>query len=150
MAAILEPLHRNLRLRGRTPGAVLVAALLVAAATGAAQAQDVAASVDGEPITQLDIDQRGRLLELSSATHKAPSRQEVLYDLAKERLMIQEGKRRGIDPSDSDVDSVLAAAAQRFHQSTEQFIQTLTKAGVAPVTYRARLRADLVGQALGE
>jgi hypothetical protein len=66
MAAILEPLHRNLRLRGRTPGAVLV------------------------------------------------------------------------------------AAAQRFHQSTEQFIQTLSKAGVDPATYRARLRADLVRQALAE
>jgi hypothetical protein len=40
--------------------------------------------------------------------------------------------------------------AQRMHQSTDQFIQTLTKAGVAPVTFRARLRAELVGRALGE
>jgi peptidyl-prolyl cis-trans isomerase SurA len=74
----------------------------------------------------------------------------VLYELAKERLKIQEGKRRGIDPSDSDVDSALATMAQRMHQSTDQFIQTLTKAGVAPVTFRARLRAELVGRALGE
>jgi peptidyl-prolyl cis-trans isomerase SurA len=144
MAAILEFLLRKLRPQGRLLGA----ALMVVAAIGTAQAQNVAAFVNGEPITQLDVDQRSKLLEVSSPTHKAPSRQEVLDELINEKLKIREAKRWGIDPSDSDVDSAFASAAQRFHQSTEQFIQTLTKAGVTPMTFRARLRAELVWQPL--
>jgi peptidyl-prolyl cis-trans isomerase SurA len=145
MAAILELLFRNFLLRA---GALGAAALMVAAAIGGAQAQNVVVFVNGEPITQLDIDQRSKLLEVSSPTHKAPPRQEVLDELIDEKLKVREAKRWGIDPSDSDVDAAFTAAAQRFHQSTDQFVQTLTKAGVTPQTFRARLRADLVWQPL--
>ena len=145
MAAILELLFRNFLLRA---GALCAAALVVAAAIGGAQAQNVVVFVNGEPITQLDIDQRSKLLEVSSPTHKAPPRQEVLDELIDEKLKVREAKRWGIDPTDSDVDSAFTAAAQRFHQSTDQFVQTLTKAGVTPQTFRARLRADLVWQPL--
>jgi peptidyl-prolyl cis-trans isomerase SurA len=149
MAAILELLFRNFPLRSGALAAALMVALMAAvAAIGGAQAQNVAVFVNGEPITQLDIDQRSKLLEVSSPTHKAPSRQEVLDELIDEKLKVREAKRWGIDPSASDVDSAFTAAAQRFHQSTEQFVQTLTKAGVTPQTFRARLRADLVWQPL--
>ena len=145
MAAILELLFRNFPLRA---GALGAAALVVMAAVSGAQAQNVAVFVNGEPITQLDIDQRSKLLEVSSPTHKAPSRQEVLDELIDEKLKVREAKRWGIDPTNSDVDTAFTAAAQRFHQTTEQFIQTLNKAGVTPMTFRARLRADLVWQPL--
>lgn len=144
MAAILQLLFRNFPLRAGALGAAFV----VAAAISGAQAQNVAVFVNGEPITQLDIDQRSKLLEASSPTHKAPTRQEVLDELIDEKLKVREAKRWGIDPSNSDVDAAFTAAAQRFHQSTEQFVQTLTKAGVTPQTFRARLRADLVWQPL--
>ncbi len=146
MAAILDLLHLgNFHVRARALGA---AAFMVAAAIGGAQAQNVAAFVNGEPITQLDIDQRSKLLEVSSPTHKAPPRADVLDELINEKLKIREGKRWGIDPSDADVDGAFASTAQRMQQSTDQFIQTLTKAGVTPMTFRARLRAELVWQPL--
>ncbi|HWF97053.1 MAG TPA: SurA N-terminal domain-containing protein [Xanthobacteraceae bacterium] len=146
MAAILDLLLLgNFHVRAR---ALCAAAFMVAAAIGGAQAQNVAAFVNGEPITQLDIDQRSKLLEVSSPTHKAPPRAEVLDELINEKLKIREGKRWGIDPSDADVDGAFASTAQRMQQSTDQFIQTLTKAGVTPMTFRARLRAELVWQPL--
>ncbi len=160
MAAILQflplqflPLHFPLGIlaRGRTLGAAALgaAALILAAATvGGAQAQNVAAFVNGEPVTALDIDQRSKLLEVSSPTHKAPPRSEVLDELINEKLKIREAKRWGIDPSDSDVDTAFASAAQRMHMNTDQFIQLLTKSNVTPMTFRARLRADLVWQPL--
>jgi peptidyl-prolyl cis-trans isomerase SurA len=121
-----------------------VAALIVTAAIGGAQAQNVVAFVNGEPITALDIDQRSKLIEVSSSGHKVPPRQEVLDELINEKLQIREAKRWGIDPTDEDVNQAFATAAQSMHQGTEQFIQTLTKAGVTPSTFRARLRAQLV------
>jgi peptidyl-prolyl cis-trans isomerase SurA len=156
MAAILrflplQVLPPDLLARGRTlrTAALGAAALILAAATiSGAQAQNVAAFVNGEPITALDIDQRSKLLEVSSPTHKAPSRAEVLDELVNEKLKIREAKRWGIDPSDTDVDTAFASAAQRMHMNTDQFTQLLTKSNVTPMTFRARLRADLVWQPL--
>jgi peptidyl-prolyl cis-trans isomerase SurA len=146
MAAIFDFPSLEFHARGRTLGAA--ALMMIAAAISGAQAQNVVAFVNGAPITALDIDQRSRLLEVSSPTHKAPPRPEVLDELIDEKLKIREAKRWGIDPSDSDVDAAFASTAQRMHQSPEQFIQTLTKAGVTPMTFRARLRAELVWQPL--
>jgi peptidyl-prolyl cis-trans isomerase SurA len=146
MAAILEFLSRQfLALDFLARGGRLgMAALIVTAAIGGAQAQNVVAFVNGEPITALDIDQRSKLIEVSSSNHKVPPRQEVLDELINEKLQIREAKRWGIDPTDEDINQAFATAAQSMHQGTEQFIQTLTKAGVTPSTFRARLRAQLV------
>jgi peptidyl-prolyl cis-trans isomerase SurA len=122
---------------------------MTAALISGAQAQNVVAFVNGEPITALDIDQRSKLMEVSSPTHKAPPRQEVLDELINEKLQIREGKRWGIEPSDADIDEAFTSAGQRtMHQNADQFAQTLTKLGVTPMTFRARLRAQLVWQSL--
>src|SRR5258707_2827208 len=146
MARILEFLPRGFLAGCRMLGAA--ALVLTATAISGAQAQNVVAFVNGEPITALDIDQRSRLLEVSSPTHKAPPRQEVLDELVNEKLKIREAKRWGIDPTDADMDSAFASAAQRMHQTPDQFIQTLTKAGVTPMTFRSRMRSELVWQSL--
>jgi peptidyl-prolyl cis-trans isomerase SurA len=146
MAAILEFLSLDFLARGRRLG---VAALIVTATVGGAQAQNVAAFVNGEPITTLDVNQRSRLLEVSSPTRKAPPRQQVLDELIDEKLQIREGRLRGIEPSDADIDEAFASAGQRtMHQNTDQFIESLTRLGVTPMTFRARLRAQLVWQSL--
>jgi peptidyl-prolyl cis-trans isomerase SurA len=146
MAAILELFSLDFLSKGRALGAA--ALMITVAAISGAQAQNVAAFVNGEPITALDIDQRSRLLEVSSPTHKAPPRQDVLDELINEKLKIREGKRWGIEVSDSDVDAAFASTAQRMHKSTDEFAQMLTKSGVTPMTFRGRLRAELVWQPL--
>jgi peptidyl-prolyl cis-trans isomerase SurA len=152
MAAIRDFLSRDFPSHNFLSGCrALSAAVLMITAAGisGAQAQNVAAFVNGEPITALDIDQRLKLNEVSSPTHKAFTRQEVLDELINEKLKIREGKRWGVDISDSDVEQAFAATAQRqMHQNAEQFTQTLTKAGVAPATFKSRLRAELVWQPL--
>jgi peptidyl-prolyl cis-trans isomerase SurA len=125
------------------------AAVLIALAAGGARAQNVVAIVSGEPITQLDVDQRSKLLEVSSATHKAPSRAEVLEELINEKLEIREAKRWGLEASNEDVDQAVAQAAQNAGgKKTEEFVQMLKGAGVAPQTFRAKLRAQIVWPSL--
>jgi peptidyl-prolyl cis-trans isomerase SurA len=129
----------------RLGATVLVA---TAAAVGSAQAQNVVAFVNGEPITALDVEQRSKFTEL--ATHQVPSKQKVLEELIDEKLKVREGRHWGLDPSDADIDSAFANAASRApgHPNTEQFAQMLTKAGVTVSTYKARIRAELVWQQL--
>jgi peptidyl-prolyl cis-trans isomerase SurA len=148
MAIILEFsrtfLSRGLALGAAALTAAAAASLIVAAAPSGARAQNVAAFVNGEPITQLDVDTRIKLLEASSPNHKAPPRQEVLDELIDEKLKIREAKRWGIDPSEDDMNGAFASMAQRAGATSDQFVQQLTKAGITPQTFRQRLRAQLV------
>src|SRR4051812_43040576 len=72
--------------------------LAIAAATmlpANAHAQLVAVMVNGDPITNYDIEQRTKLIVLS--THKQPTRQEVIKDLIEEHLKLQLIKRYSIE-----------------------------------------------------
>src|SRR5579871_1438920 len=72
----------------------------------------VACMVNGDPITNFDIEQRSKLLMLS--THKQPERKEVINELIDEKVKLKEGKKFSIDPSTSDVDQSYSAMAGRM------------------------------------
>jgi peptidyl-prolyl cis-trans isomerase SurA len=119
--------------------AVLVFA--VAALPSAVRAQQVVVIVNGEPITALDIEQRGKLIQLS--THKAPTRQEVLDELINEILKVREAKKWGLEIPNSEVDSAYATMASRMRLTPEQLTEHLAKSGVHTTTLKARIKADL-------
>ena len=52
--------------------------------------------VNGEPITNYDIEQRGKLNSLT--THKPAVRQDIINELIDEKVKIREGKKFGVDP----------------------------------------------------
>jgi peptidyl-prolyl cis-trans isomerase SurA len=141
MAAIL-PLLPSSRSLARALGAALLLGAMMAA--GGARAQTVVAIINGEPITQLDIDQRSKLLEVSSQTHKAPPRSEVLDELINEKLEIKEAKRWGIEASDDDVNQSINQYAQNRGQKLDEFLQMMKQSGVAPQTFKARIKAQIV------
>ena len=72
----------SVRCRRWLAGAALAIAL---AAPSVAQAQ-VVVIANGSPITEYDIQQRTKLVTIS--THKPPTRQEIINDLIDDRLKI--------------------------------------------------------------
>jgi peptidyl-prolyl cis-trans isomerase SurA len=122
-----------------------VAAVMLAAAASTlavtAEAQQVVVIVNGEPITALDIEQRSKLIQLS--THKVPPRQDVIDELINEKLKVREAKKFGLDISTSEVDGAYASMAGRMRYTPEQLTQTLANAGVNTATIKARIKADL-------
>jgi peptidyl-prolyl cis-trans isomerase SurA len=109
-------------------------------------AQSVAVMVNGEPITNYDIEQRSKLIMLSS--HKMPPRQEVIDVLIDEKVKIKEAKQFGIDPSTSDIDASFGQMASRMHLSVEQLTKYLETQGVRPDTLKQRTRAEMVWASL--
>jgi peptidyl-prolyl cis-trans isomerase SurA len=122
----------------------LLAAILLAAigCAAPARAQTVVVMVNGEPITNFDIDQRSKLTFMT--VHKQPSRQDVINELIDEKVKIKEAKRFGVDPSSSDVDESYKMMAQRMRITSDQLTQVLEKQGVRPDTLRSRIKADMV------
>jgi peptidyl-prolyl cis-trans isomerase SurA len=107
-----------------------------------ARAQTIAVMVNGEPITDLDIEQRSKLNFVS--THKQQSRQEVLNELIDEKVKIKEAKKFGVDPSGSDIDQSYAQMAQRMRLTPEQLTKSLEQQGIRPETFKQRIKTDIV------
>ena len=118
----------------------LAALLTLVVASPSARAQAVVVMVNGSPITTYDIEQRSKLITLT--THKTAPRQEVIQQLIDDRLKIKEAKKFGINISSSDVDSFFAAMGQRMGMSADQLAKVLMAQGVRPETMKLRLQAD--------
>ncbi len=131
MSVKLRPIRRWLT------GAVIAA---VFAAPAAVNAQVVVVA-NGSPITELDIQQRSKLI--ANSTQKTLPRQDVINELINDRLKIAKAKVYGLDVSDSEVDAAFDSLAQRQRLTPQQFTVMLERGGITAGTLKARMRAEL-------
>jgi peptidyl-prolyl cis-trans isomerase SurA len=120
--------------------AVTFVALLLSAAPRPAAAQ-VAALVNGAPVTELDITQRIKLLQIM--THKPVSRQDALKALVDDQLKIFIAKRYSVGASDKDVDTAFARMADHSHLTPKQMEEQLSRQGLSLSALKLKLRADI-------
>jgi peptidyl-prolyl cis-trans isomerase SurA len=125
---------------------VCVMALMLMGVASPSYAQTVAVMVNGEPITNYDIEQRSKLNFLT--THKQQTRQQVIDELIDEKVKIKEGKRFGVDPTASDVDQSFAGMSSRMRITPDQLAKSLESQGVRPDTLKARMKAEMVWTSL--
>jgi peptidyl-prolyl cis-trans isomerase SurA len=135
---------------------ILTRCLRVAAACGLAlmalgftapqAAAQVQIIVNGDPITAYDIEQRIKLVTLS--THKTPTRQQAIDELIEEKLKLSVSKFYKVDISESEIEGSFAGIGQRMRQTPQQFAQTLTQAGIHVPSFKLKLRADIGWQAI--
>jgi peptidyl-prolyl cis-trans isomerase SurA len=135
------PFHR---LRSLVLGCA--AALVLMAGAAPLQAQTVAVMVNGEPITDYDIQQRAKLNFLT--TRKQQPRQDTINELIDEKVKVKEGKKFGVDPTSSDVDQSYAQMGARMRMSADQLSKTLEGQGIRPDTLKSRLKAEIVWTSL--
>jgi peptidyl-prolyl cis-trans isomerase SurA len=122
------------------------AALILIGCGSPLHAQTVAVMVNGEPITNYDIDQRSKLDFLT--THKPVDRQQVINELIDEHVKIKEGKKFGVDPTASDIDQSFAAMSTRMRTTPEMLAKSLESQGIRPDTLKARMKAEMVWTSL--
>jgi len=128
-----------------TLAAVAVAALTLAA-PAVANAQQVIALVDGQPITALDLETRTKFIQMSG--NKAPNRQDILNELIDEMLEIREAKKYGIEVPESEIDSAFANIGNHMGADPQKLTEMLTKGGASAATLKQRLRAQIAWAAL--
>ena len=111
-------------------------------ALGSPACAQVVVMVNGDPITNYDIEQRSKLTMIS--THKTPDRKDVINELIDEKVKLREGKKFSIDPSAADVDQSYASMASRMRIGPDQLTKSLESQGIRPDTLKARIKADMV------
>jgi peptidyl-prolyl cis-trans isomerase SurA len=133
------------RLRALLAGGAVALAIL--ACNGSPlRAQSVACMVNGDPITNYDIEQRTKLNFLT--THKQMSREEVINELVDEKVKIKEAKKFGVDPSITDIDQSYAQMSSRMRITPDQLTKSLESQGIRPDTLKARLKTEMVWTSL--
>jgi peptidyl-prolyl cis-trans isomerase SurA len=120
-----------------------LAILLAPVAVSQAQAQNAVVVVNGDPITNFDIEQRIKLNTLSGGG-KTPSREQALEELINDRVKIKEGKKFNLDMSSADLETQYAAMGARMRLSPDQLNKVLEGRGIRPDTLKARIKADFI------
>ena len=132
---------------GRALGAMLVGATLMVASASSAMAQNVAVTVNGTPITDIQIAQRLKLFQLEGNQTGRKGATEQLVD---EALQISEAKRLGITVSNAQVDEALLQVARNIKVSQDKLVQMMGGAGVNMDTLKDRLRAAIAWNGVTE
>ena len=121
----------------RVIGAALIGFTLLVAAP--ASAATVKVSVNGTPITDVQISQRQALMKLENGGGAKAAQDELIN----ETLQLQEAKRLGFTISDGDVDNAVLQLARNMKVSNSNLEKILTERGVPMSTLRDRLRANI-------
>ena len=121
----------------RVLSAMLVGMILLA--TGPALAAAVKVTVNGVPITDVQIAQRVALMKLEGGGTTAKATEQLIED----SLQIQEASRLGIEVSEADIDSGYLDVARQIKISASNLNKVLTDNGVAVEALRARLKASI-------
>lgn len=106
------------------------------------------AIVNGEVITQTDIDQRLALIAIANkgeipADRIEELRQQVLRNLIDETLQIQAARAEKITVSEKDVDRTIARVSQNNKQTPEQLESYLQARGSSVKTLRRQIEGEL-------
>ena len=123
-----------------------VAVLILMGCASPSHAQAVAVMVNGEPITNYDIEQRTKLNFLT--THKQMSRDEVVSELIDEKVKIKEAKKFGVDPTSTDIDQSYGQMSSRMRITPDQLTKSLESQGIRPDTLKSRIKAEMVWTSL--
>jgi peptidyl-prolyl cis-trans isomerase SurA len=108
-----------------------------------AHAQNAVVVVNGDPITNFDIDQRIKLNALTNGG-KTPGRQEALEELINDRVKIKEGKKFSLDMARAEIETHYATMSARMRLSPDQLDKLLESRGIRPATLKARIKADYI------
>ncbi|WP_246167231.1 peptidylprolyl isomerase [Sphingomonas piscis] len=111
------------------------------------------AIVNGQVITQTDIDQRLALLAMANggripAEEVGPLRQQILSNLIDELLQIQDAKKAEVEVKPADIDRALERVAQQNKQTVDQLGKTLVANGSSLRTMRRQIEGEIAWQRL--
>ncbi|HEU4497932.1 MAG TPA: peptidylprolyl isomerase [Sphingomicrobium sp.] len=111
------------------------------------------AIVNGEVITQTDVDQRLALLAIANNTPIPANeierlRQQVLSNLIDETLQIQAARHEEIEITDADVDKTVARVAGNVNQTPDQMAAYLKSRGSSIRSIRRQITGEIAWRRL--
>jgi peptidyl-prolyl cis-trans isomerase SurA len=128
--------------------AACIAAILAAPVARAQDELKIAAVVNDDVITQLDVYMRLRLAMLSARLQDTPETRQrllpqIMRTLIDDHLKLQEAKNQGVTVGDGDVNNRINNLAKKNGVSREDFEAMLSSNGVLVTALADQMRADV-------
>ena len=106
------------------------------------------AIVNGDIITDTDVDQRLNLVLAANNNQVSPQEREVLKlqvlrNLIDEKLQIQEAASHDVTVPEAEVEQAYQRIAQNFRQTPEQFAAFLRQSGSSPASMKQQIRSEV-------
>jgi len=113
-----------------------------------AQSFGIAATVNDEAISEIDLEGRMRLILTSSGLRPTKAnqdkvREQALASLIDETLRIQEAKKQNLSVTEADIDQGFERLAQQNKLTSEQFEQVLAQQGIPKSTLEYQIRSQI-------
>ena len=121
--------------------AVLLAAAisLGALASAPAHAQAVVASVNDDPVTNVDIEQHMKILRV---IQKNATREAALESIYETRLKLMEMSKYKVNPGDPDIGWALGITARRLKTDPQSMVGALQRAGVTEDQWKQKWKSE--------
>jgi peptidyl-prolyl cis-trans isomerase SurA len=125
-------------------GLALALAVLCAAPATAQNEQGIAVLVNDEPISNYDVQQRVRLMTVTTREKESERlRNRVIDELIEEKLMMQEAKRLNIEIPQGAVQQELENIARRTKMNASQLATALRGVGINIDAFTKRIEAQI-------
>ncbi|HWV21128.1 MAG TPA: SurA N-terminal domain-containing protein [Devosia sp.] len=130
----------------RTTGAMILGLVLAAASALPSFAATIV-TVNGTPVTDVQVEQRLRLFAMEG---NKTGRKGATDQLITEAIQMNEAKRLGINVSNAQVDEALLQIARNLKVSQDRLLEMLGQGGVGADTLKDRLRAAIAWNAIAQ
>jgi peptidyl-prolyl cis-trans isomerase SurA len=131
----------------RAASAMVVGVILSLGAAMPALAQSVRVTVNGTPITDMQVAQRVKLFAIEGNSGGTRGATEQLID---EAIQVAEAKRLGITVTNAQIDDALQQIARNMNIGQERLVAMLQQGGVGTETLKDRLRAAIAWNTITE
>lgn len=124
--------------------AALVFAASVPPMAHAATLNRIVATIDGEPITQIELERYTEVAKKRPGGDQAVVDQKAILDeLVLDKIINKQVEVLGLKANDQQLDSYIESIRSRNKLSEEQLMEALTQQGMSWDQYRAQVRADI-------
>ena len=131
----------------RRATSAMILGLVLATASALPSFAATVVTVNGTPVTDVQVDQRVRLFNMEG---NKTGRKGATDQLITEAIQMNEAKRLGINVSNAQVDEALLQIARNLKVSQDRLLEMLGQGGVSADTLKDRLRAAIAWNAIAE
>ncbi len=117
----------------------VLAAMVVLAPSAPLRAQAVVASVNDDPVTNVDIEQHMRMLK---AMNRPSTREAAMESVYETRLKLMEMSKYKINPADGDIGWAIGFTARALKLEPQAMIANMQRSGVTEDQWKQKFRAE--------
>ena len=124
--------------------AVLALAMTTSPAVGAETLNRIVATIDGDPITLIELDRYAEIAKKRPGGDQvAVDQKAILDELILDKIIQKQVEILGLKASDQQIDSYIESIRSRNNLSEEQLMEALKQQNMSWDQYRAQVRADI-------